>query len=207
MDIKEKQIMKHYKEMIEKREFDEYDILGFLIFIRRHLEDDVHPNIKEFSNLIAHRERDRGHVNECIVTAIANEYETEQGSKKVIGYHGMNYEDWVEEWKDFGMKHDIFFEESTIEEITLCTFSLAQFTTYNDVQGRGSGVVELFIGKDNSMALTTTEGKRDSFYVCFAKFGCFKPCREIFAGYLKNPVEAIREEGKLRLRDLEGYIF
>ncbi len=206
MDIKEQQIIKRYKDIIEKRLFDEHDIFGFLILIRRHLQDDIHPNIKEFSHLIAHRERDRGQVNDCIVTVIENKYETEQGTNKVVGYYGMKYEDWVKEWKNIGEKFDITFEECTIEEITLCVFSLAQFTTYNDLKGRGSGRVELFFGKDNSMALTTTEGKRDSLYVCFSKFGCFKLCREISAGYLKNPVEAIRESGKLRLRDCEGYI-
>ena len=33
MDNKEQQIMKHYKMLIESNMFDEYDILGFLIFI------------------------------------------------------------------------------------------------------------------------------------------------------------------------------
>ena len=37
MDIKEKKMLQHYKNIIENRCFDEYDILGFLIFIRWHL--------------------------------------------------------------------------------------------------------------------------------------------------------------------------
>ena len=78
MDNKEQQIMKHYKMLIETNTFDEYDILGFLIFIRRHLSDDKHPNIKEFAHLIAHRERDRGKVNNCIVTAILPKYKTDK---------------------------------------------------------------------------------------------------------------------------------
>ena len=206
MDNKEQQIMKHYKMLIEANMFDEYDILGFLIFIRRHLDDNKHANIKEFSHLVAHSERDRGHVNDCIVTAIEKQYKTEQGSKKVVGYHGMNYDDWVKEWKDVGTKFDITFADNTFEELTLCVFSLAQFTKYNDLKGRGSGTMELFIADDNSLLLTTTEGNRDSLYVCFSTFGCFKPCREISAGYLRNPVEAVRIDGKLRLRDSEGYI-
>lgn len=170
------------------------------------MKDEIHPNIKEFSHLIAHRERNRGRVNNCIISAIENEYETIDGSKKVIGYHGMNYEEWVNEWKVLGIKFNIIFDERNIEEITLCAFSLAQFTTYNDEKGRGSGMVELFKGKDNSLALLTTEGKRDSYYVCFSKFGCFKPCREKSMYFLKKPVEAIRENGKLWLRDADGYI-
>ncbi len=35
MDNKEQQIMKHYKMLIETNTFDEYDILGFLIFYQK----------------------------------------------------------------------------------------------------------------------------------------------------------------------------
>lgn len=206
MDLKEQYIMNHFKTLITSNAFDEYDILGFLIFIRRHLRDALYPNIKEFANLIAHRERDRGHVNDCIVTAIKNEYETEQDGKKVVGYQGMDYDVWVKEWKKFGREFDITFEDNTIEELTLCVFSLAQYTKYTDGNGAGSGRIDLFIGKDNSIALTTTEGKSDSLYICFSKFGNFKLCREIPAGHLRNPVEAVRVDGKLRLRDSIGYI-
>lgn len=207
MDVKEIQIMKHYKEMLENRLFDEYDVLGFLIFIRRHLNDTNYPHIKEFTHLVAHRNRDRGHVKDCIVVAIENEYRTENGSRKVVGYHGMEYNEWMEEWRRFGIEFNFDIDETLIEELTLCIFSLAQFTEYNDVNGRGLGVLKLFIGNDNSLALTTTEGKRDSLYVCFVKFGNFNPCRTIDAGYLRNPVEAVRVDGKLRLRDEEGFIF
>lgn len=40
MDAKEESIFRHYKEIIEKRVFNEYDILGFLIFIRRQLNKE-----------------------------------------------------------------------------------------------------------------------------------------------------------------------
>lgn len=206
MDNKEKQIMKHYKMLIENNTFDEYDILGFLIFIRRHLEDSKHPNIKEFAHLIAHRERDRGKVNNCIITAIENSYQTEQDGRTVVGYNGMNYDDWINEWRDVGIKFDINFADNVIEDLTLCVFSLAQFTCYIDEKGRGTGKLELFIGKDNGLALATTEGKSDSLYICFSEFGNFRLCREISAGYLGNPVEAVRVDGRLRLRDIEGYI-
>ena len=118
----------------------------------------------------------------------------------------MNYDDWVREWEDIGIKFDINFDDKIIEELTLCVFSLAQFTCYKDEKGRGSGKVELFVGNDSSLSLATTEGKPDSLYICFSKFGTFKLCREISAGHLKNPVEAVRVDGKLCLRDIEGYI-
>lgn len=33
MDKKEIEILNHYRDIIERKKFDEYDILGFLIFI------------------------------------------------------------------------------------------------------------------------------------------------------------------------------
>lgn len=206
MDIKEQQIMQHYKELIEKRKFDEYDILGFLIFIRERISENIYPDIKEFAHLIAHRERYKGIINECIVSAIANGYKTIEGSRTVIGYHGMEYETWKREWGKLGKEFNIILDAESIEEITLCVFSLAQFSTYNDKKGRGSGVVKLFVGRDNSLALVTTEGKEESLYVCFSKFGKVKLYREIPAGIMRNPVEAVRRKGELWLKDKDGYI-
>lgn len=206
MDKKESQIMRHYKMLIETNSFDEYDILGFLIFIRRHLDDGKHSNIKEFAHLIAHRERNKGKVNDCIITAIENEYRTEVDCKTIVGYTGMKYGDWISEWRDIGKKFDINFTDDIIKDLSLCVFSLAQYTYYNDKNGKGSGKLVLFIGKDNSLALVTTEGKPDSPYICFSKFGNFKLCREVPAGYLINPVVAVREDGTLRLKDNDGYI-
>ena len=53
MDLKANFIMEHYKKLIENREFDEFDILGFLIFIRSFIK----PNkqyllIEEFADLV-----------------------------------------------------------------------------------------------------------------------------------------------------------
>lgn len=206
MDNKEQQIMIHYKKLIETNTFDEYDILGFLIFIRRHLSYKEYPYITEFAHLIAHRERDRGKVYDCIITAIKNEYQTEKNGRTVVDYNGMNYAEWVREWKDIGHKLDIDFTDNVLEDLTLCVFSLAQFSCYKDKEGRESGKLELFVGRDNSLALMTTEGNSDSLYICFSKFGSFKLCRKIPAGHLKNPVETVRENGKLRLRDSEGFI-
>lgn len=206
MDEKEKQILKHYRVLIESNEFGEYDILGFLIFIRRHLNYNEYPNIREFSDLIAHRMRDRGRVNECIVAAIEGEYQTEENGKKIAGYNGMDYKLWVNEWKNIGNVINIKFSDDIIEDLTVCVFSLAQFTCYNDKEHRGSGRLELFIGKDGSLALATTEGNPRSLYICYSMFGNFKTCREVSAGHLCKPVEAVRVNGKIRLKDSEGYI-
>ena len=61
-DKKERFMFEHYKKILEERLFDEYDILGFLIFIRRHISDSEYPYIRDFADLIAHRNRKRGKV-------------------------------------------------------------------------------------------------------------------------------------------------
>ncbi len=206
MDNKAKQIMKHYKVLFENRLFDEYDVLGFLIFIRTYLDESKFLNIKEFSHLIAHRNREWGKVNDCIVAAIKNGYQTKEDGKTVIGYNGINYNIWIDEWKKLGQEFKISFDDKIIEELTICIFSLAQFTCYNDKNGRGSGMLELFMGNDKSLALVTTEGKKDSLRIGFFKAGCCEVAREVKAGHIVNPVEAVRVDGVLRLKDSDGYI-
>ena len=204
MDLKEKKMLQHYRDIIENKSFDEYDILGFLIFIRRHIVDK-NSYIQEFADLVAHRERNRGIVIDCIRVAIANNYQTEDNGKKVIGYQGMNYDTWVNQWKEIGVDYNISLNEDIIKEITLCVFSLAQHTKYNDQKGN-SGKMSLFQGKDNSLALTTSEDNPRSLFVCFAKFGNFNFVRKLSAGFLRKPVETVRENGILRLLDEDGYI-
>ena len=49
MDLKANFIREHYKKLIENREFDEFDILGFLIFIRSFIKPNKqYPLIEEF---------------------------------------------------------------------------------------------------------------------------------------------------------------
>ncbi len=84
----------------------------------------------------------------------------------------MNYDDWVREWKDIGIKFDINFDDKIIEELTLCVFSLAQFTCYKDEKGRGSGKLELFVGNDSSLSLATTE---ENLILCIYVFQSLVP--------------------------------
>lgn len=204
MDIKEQKMLQHYKRIIENREFDEYDILGFLIFIRRHLHTESNY-IQEFADLVAHRERKRGIVVECITNAINSNYKTKGKSREVISYRGMKYETWVKQWKNLGIDLNINISKEIIKEITLCVFSLAQHTLYDDEKGH-SGKMDLFQGKDKSIALTTLENNSHSLFVCFAKFGKFDFVRNLSAGYMRKPVETIRKDGRLRLLDEDGYI-
>ena len=198
MDEKEKIILRQYKAIIENRQFDEMDILGFLIFIRRHIKK--YHYILEFSDLIAHRERDKGIIMDCISDAIKNNYRLIQGSNKVVGYHGIKYKNLERELYDIGKLFNINLNNLIVREIILCIFSLAQFTRYDDLKGH-KGKVVLLQGKDNSLALCTTEGKMDSYYIAFSILPGVEHLFNYSAGLIEYPVKTVRVKEYLYLTD------
>lgn len=204
MDKKEIIMLERYKRVIENRDFDEYDILGFLIFVRRHIKSECNY-IQEFADLIAHRERDRGIVISCISAAIDNEYRTKNNGKEILDYHGIKIKTWNKQWEILGEEFGIELDKALIEEITLCIFSLAQFTQYDDEKGH-SGKIDIFQNRDGAIVLTTSENNPHSLYIGFAKSGKYDFSRELSAGYMEKPVETVRVNGVLRLRDEDGYI-
>ena len=86
--MKEQTIINHYKYILENYLFDEYDILGFLIFIREKLDKSSCQYVYEFCDLIAHRTRNQGIIRDNIVKAINNSYEL-NSKNKVKDYHGI----------------------------------------------------------------------------------------------------------------------
>ena len=207
-DNKEKYLFEHYKQLIESLAFDEYDILGFLILIRRHL-GDKHPYIHEFADLIAHRSRNQGMAMDAISAAIDSEYETEDGSKCIKGYNGIQETAWRADvgglLSDFG----IAYTEQTILDFSLCVYSITQYTQYECLRKNGAhyrGIIELFQNGADELSLCTTEGKRDSFYVCFAKIGKYQFNKVFPAGHIQTAVETFREEGALHLRTMQGEV-
>ena len=95
MDLKAKFMLKNYKELIENRAFDEFDILGFLIFIRSFIyKNSKYKLIEEFADLVAHRERNQGIAMKCIANAIDNKYLCKANSKEIEGYNGIDEDEW-----------------------------------------------------------------------------------------------------------------
>lgn len=201
MDLKANLILEHYKQLIENREFDEFDILGFLIFIRNFIKSSKNfVLIKEFADLVAHRERDRGKVMTCISNAIDNNYTYDVNKRKIEGYNGINEENWKKEWIDLGIEYTINMNDDIIKEITLCIFSLAQKTIYNDSNGH-SGTIEFdAISKTGKIALFTTEGKKDSLFICFSTYDGYI----IDSKYDGKPIDEVvytyRDNGRLKLK-------
>lgn len=59
-DSKENQLVKAMVLKLLRQTFEETDILGFLILMRRHLDKGSYPVLHDLGDFIAHRERNRG---------------------------------------------------------------------------------------------------------------------------------------------------
>ena len=222
MDRKSIVILKHYKNFIENRLFDEYDILGFLIFIRYLLCKKNHRFITEITDLIAHRERDRGIVVDNIGNAIKNNYK--EKNKKVQGYEGVQWEDILNEWFNLGKQFKINLDESIIKEIMLCIFSLMQDTQYivydnqsNTKKCVAVGKIELIISGKELCLITTDQryldvyvagmrmGSTPSPNICLSKIGDFEIVDE--RDFITEIVETERlKTGQLILKSDKGVI-
>lgn len=204
---KETVMLEHYRSILENRTFDEYDILGFLIFIRCDLDKEF-QYIKEFADLVAHRQRDRGVAMTAIVTAIKNNYKQEPNKKNIKGYAGIHTEDWRNEWKKFLSSKKIKFSEELLLDLTMCIYSLAQNTLYSTKDGneKYNGKIELFQDHNGNLNLCTIETQPQSPYICFAQIGPYKYKKIFPSTHIEETVETFRENGVLHLRTVSGDI-
>lgn len=92
-------MLKHYKELIENRKFNEYDIYSFLILIRWYFPSNEFKLIKELADTMCHSRKDRGIIYENINNCIDNNYEHDENG--IIGYNSYPIDKWNEEWKKY----------------------------------------------------------------------------------------------------------
>ena len=114
MDLKEWCLFNHYKKFTKeysdyiKKYGEDSDINtrhyntinnGEMLSFRSNnkVNDNNLENILEFANLVAHRERTRGKILNCIKAAKDNNYNVI--NKKVEGYSGIREQEWYREWK------------------------------------------------------------------------------------------------------------
>ena len=204
MDRKASVILEQYKEIIESEKFDEFDILGFLIFVREIL-DSSHSDIKEFADLIAHRTRTKGRIHDSIKNAIKNRYSFSENGKNIIEYNGIAEEEWVSQWNKLGKKTGIVFSNKIIRDITLCIFSLAQFSSYIDIgedeNGKKyKGEVHVLIGENGSVSIATVDDSPNSLTIGFMKYRGYEIIEPPVGGLIREPIVTIRENKKLRLK-------
>ncbi len=204
-DRKEEAFLQFFKNRFENALFDEKDVYSFLIFIRDHLIDldkSKYNYIIDIGDTIAHRHRDRGVAMVAIQGAIENGYRITPASNHIEGYHGIHYSDWCKQWKYLGDQIGIAFEKNTIHDITLCVFSLLQYTEYT--RGNSTGHIELFQNPNNELCVCTTEGHAHSLYINFSLLDNVPFLKRYEAGLIDEVVTAVREDGYLRLINESG---
>ena len=204
MDEKAKYILAMYRERIETFEFDELDVLGFLIFMREYFRADDFPSIYEFCDLVAHRFRNRGRVYKSIESAVGNDFKTDPVSGKIIGSKGVYGEIWTNEWQAVFRTYEIQYSERTIREITLCIISLAQKTMY--VSGEIRGRLEVIIDYYNNIDLCYCQDLPDRLYVTFLRSGQWHLVNDPPQGVLHYPIMVKRIEGNLKLQYRDSFL-
>jgi hypothetical protein len=207
LNQKETLMLRHYSKLLDEFLFDEYDILGFLMLIRERIrKEKTYPCILEFSDLIAHYERDRGLVFDAIKTAIDNGYKTTDG-KRIIDYKGIDETTWISEWDGLLTELNISVNKRLLDEITICICSLANGSSYYNEKSRHSGIMYLGFS-ENKIALVTTEGERNSLHITFFVYSGISLNVDRKYDFGKWIGETVRENGSLRMRDKSGdYIF
>ena len=207
LNQKETLMLRHYSKLLDEFLFDEYDILGFLMLIRERIrKEKTYPCILEFSDLIAHYERDRGLVFDAIKTAIDNGYKTTDG-KRIIDYKGIDETTWISEWDGLLTELNISVNKRLLDEITICICSLANGSSYYNEKSRHSGFMYLGFS-ENKIALVTTEGERNSLHITFFVYSGISLNVDRKYDFGKWIGETVRENGSLRMRDKSGdYIF
>lgn len=206
LDGKEQIMIRHYSSVFKSHTFDEYDVLGFLIVIRRLIRNNKeYKSILEFADLIAHRERDRGQAFNAIKRAIDNNYDTYSDKKTIKGYKGITEGNWRSEWQKLCKELDILYTKQLIDELTLCVCSLADGSIYRE-NGQVLGKMYV-VFNSTTIALMTTEGKWDSLSVGFFVYKGISAEIKDGYGFSKGFFETRRVDDKLVLVTSDENIF
>ncbi len=121
-------VIKHYKTIIERRKFDEYDIRGFLMFIRNY-HHNQYNYIDEFSDLVAHNIREKGIIFDSLKNAKTYGYEV-NSKGRIKGYKGLKIETFKNQIKKILRELGINYTKETIKELVVCIFSITQDSEY-----------------------------------------------------------------------------
>ena len=199
MDEKAHQMFKRLCNRIVNREFDEDDIYEFYIFIRSYLKrfKGKYKWIREWGDLIAHRERVEGAVLKNMKNAISNSYEVIEGTNQIKGYHGMEEGELEKEFSDLFREAGYTVSMQALKEIKLCTFSIANFSRYkiSDKPGR-TGQVRL-VQTQSGLALCSHAGERDDFYIGLSILKGNYIDKDFPCGFIDKPIEVRRKNKEL----------
>lgn len=199
MDEKAQQIFERLCNKVVNGEFDEDDIYEFYIFIRSYLKSfkGKYKWIREWEDLIAHRERNEGAVLRNMKNAISNGYAVIEGTNQIKGYHGMEEGELEKEFSDLFREAGYAVSVQALKEIKLCTFSIANFSRYkiSDKPGR-TGQVRL-VQTQSGLALCSHAGERDDFYIGLSILKGNYIDKDFPCGFIDKPIEVRRKNKEL----------
>ena len=199
MDEKAQQIFERHCNKVVNGEFDEDDIYEFYIFIRSYLKSfkGKYKWIREWGDLIAHRERNEGAVLRNMKNAISNGYAVIEGTNQIKGYHGMEEGELEKEFSDLFREAGYAVSVQALKEIKLCTFSIANFSRYkiSDKPGR-TGQVRL-VQTQSGLALCSHAGERDDFYIGLSILKGNYIDKDFPCGFIDKPIEVRRKNKEL----------
>lgn len=130
MTDKELLNLEHYKKLIENRKFDEYDIIGFLVLIREHIDCRLNPLFYDFANGTAHRTRCKGIIYDNIYNAILNNYQTDSNNK-ILGFNSVLNSNWDIECANISKQFKIKMTPIIRIELLVCMISIIHRSLYN----------------------------------------------------------------------------
>ena len=199
MDEKAQQIFERLCNKVVNGEFDEDDIYEFYIFIRSYLKSfkGKYKWIREWGDLIAHRERNEGAVLRNMKNAISNGYAVIEGTNQIKGYHGMEEGELEKEFSDLFREAGYAVSVQALKEIKLCTFSIANLSRYkiSDKPGR-TGQVRL-VQTQSGLALCSHAGERDDFYIGLSILKGNYIDKDFPCGFIDKPIEVRRKNKEL----------
>ena len=184
-----------YKNILEKDEFLETDIIGFLIFIREYIDKGKYNQIYDMCDFIAHRFRNFGIIVNNLNNAINNNY-IPNNKKRVIGVNGFEIEKLNSKWIDLCNHFGIKIDKRIARNIMICYCSLLQCSKY-ELENNKMGIIQFLQGVDNSLNICIKENKKDAPMICFMKIPNCKFVRETYYGFIYETLNLKRCNGKL----------
>lgn len=146
MDAKENQLIDYYHQRVVSNIFDETDIYMILILLRRHASK--RSPVYEFSNFVAHREKDRGLIHEYILDKKRFFERDIKGESRLVVNPVYSL---TEVEKSFnGLLKDIYkplFSSQTVQDIVFCIIILLQNVQLVNKKGKYIGTLTVGINR------------------------------------------------------------
>ena len=200
MDRKAITILKEYHQIFCNQHFEEYDVLGFFIFIREYISD---PTLNEVCHFIAHRNRDRGTTysfSEKINDAL------QSNDSNILNNASLFYDSnhIAQILNDFFNAHGLpSLDRASITEVIMCVISILQAVPITKRDGTPLCELEIHLFNHNALLaakFNMMTGVTMAFYI----MGIPYPTSAPFGVLTDKLLKAVRQNGKLVFVDAEA---